>query len=78
MRSFTVATPLDGTLRVSVRPSAGTRVALDVFAGSNRLVHAAGAGTVARTQTICGQRNLRVRVTETRGTGTFRLTVSKP
>jgi hypothetical protein len=78
VRTFTVATPLDGTLRVSARPSAGTRVALDVFAGSSRLVHATGVGTVARTQTICGQRSLRVRVTETRGTGTFRLTVSKP
>jgi hypothetical protein len=78
VRTFTVATPLDGTLRVSVRPSPGTRVAVDVFAGSSRLVHASGAGTVARTQTICGQRSLRVQVTETRGTGTFRLTVSKP
>jgi hypothetical protein len=78
VRTFTVATPLDGTLRVSVRSSAGTRVALDVFNGSSRLVHATGAGTLARTQTICGQRSLRVRVTETRGTGSFRLTVSKP
>ena len=78
VRTFTVATPLDGTLRVSARPSAGTRVALDVFAGATRLVHATGAGTLARTQTICGQRSLRVRVTETRGTGAFRLTVSKP
>jgi hypothetical protein len=78
VRTYTVATPLDGTLRVSVRPSARTRVALDVFAGSSRIVHATGAGTVARTQTICGQRSRRVRVTETRGTGSFQLTVSKP
>ena len=78
VRTFTIATPLDGSLRVSARASTGTRVALDVFAGSSRLVHTSGAATVARTQTICGQRSLRVRVTETRGTGTFRLTVSKP
>jgi hypothetical protein len=78
VRTYTVPTQLDGTLRVSVRPSNGTRVSLDVFAGSSRLVHATGSGTLTRSQTICGQRSLRVRVTETRGTGSFRLTVSKP
>jgi hypothetical protein len=78
VRTYTVPTQLDGTLRVSVRASSGTRVSLDVFAGSSRLVHAAGAGTLTRSQTICGQRSVRVRVTEVRGTGSFRLTVSKP
>jgi hypothetical protein len=78
VRTFTVPTQLDGTLRVSLRPSAGTRLALDVYASSTRLVHAVGAGAFSRTLTICGQRSLRIRVSAVRGYGAFRLTVAKP
>jgi hypothetical protein len=73
-----VPTQLDGTLRVSLRPSAGTRLALDVYASSTRLVHAVGARALARATTICGQRNLRIRVRAVSGNGAFRLTVAKP
>jgi hypothetical protein len=78
VRTYTVPTQLDGTLRVSLRASAGSRVAIDLFASSTRLAHSAGAGTLSRTATICGQRSLRVRVTALRGNGSFRLTVAKP
>ena len=78
VRTYTVATQLDGTLKLSLRPSAGTRLALDVFASSTRLAHAAGTGTLSRTLTICGQRSLRIRVTALRGNGSFRLAVAKP
>jgi hypothetical protein len=77
-RTFNVATPLDGTLKVSLRPSAGTRLTVDVFAASKRVAHAAAAGTVARSTTICGQRTYRIRVHALRGNGSFSLAVSKP
>lgn len=77
-RTYAIATPLDGTLKVTLRPSAGTRLALDVFASSTRLVHAVGAGTLSRSTTICGQRSLRIRVSAVRGSGTFRLAVATP
>jgi hypothetical protein len=77
-RNYTISTQLDGTLKVTLRPSAGTRLALDVYASSTRLVHAVGARALTRSTTICGQRNLRVRVSAVRGTGTFRLAITKP
>jgi len=77
-RSYTVSTQLDGTLKVTLRPSGGTRLALDVYASSTRLVHAVGARALSRSITICGQRSLRIRISAVRGTGTFRLAVAKP
>jgi hypothetical protein len=77
-RTYTIPTQLDGTLTVTLRPSAGTRLALDVYAASTRLVHAVGARSLSRSTTICGQRSLRVRVSAVRGSGTFRLVVAKP
>jgi hypothetical protein len=77
-RTYSVATPLDGTLRLTLRTSAGLRVAIDVFASSTRVAHATGAGTLARSTTVCGARTYRVRVTELKGRGSFQLAVSKP
>lgn len=77
-RTYTIATVLDGTLRVTLRSSTGLRVALDVYASSTRVGHAAGTGTLARSTAICGARTYRVRVTEQRGKGTFRLSLTKP
>ena len=77
-RTLTVATPLDGTLKVTLRPSAGLRLALDVNASSTRLLHATGSAAFARTATICGPRSVSIRVSALRGAGSFRLTVSKP
>ncbi|MFL5950529.1 MAG: hypothetical protein ACJ74M_02895 [Gaiellaceae bacterium] len=77
-RTYAVATPLDGTLKLTLRASAGLRVAVDLFASSARVDHATGAGTLARSTTVCGTRTYRVRVTELKGRGSFRLAVSKP
>ena len=77
-RTFTIATQLDGRLRVTLRPSSSTRLSLDVFAASKRVAHAAGAATLARGLTICGTRSYRVRVRALKGNGSFSLAVSKP
>ena len=69
---------LDGTLKVTLRSSAGLRLALDVYASSTRVEHAAGSGTLSRSAAVCGARTYRIRVTEVRGKGTFRLTEAKP
>ena len=77
-RSFTFATPLDGSLKVTLRSSAGLRVALDVYAGSKRVARAVGTGTLVRSTTVCGARSYRVRVQELRGRGSFSLALSRP
>jgi hypothetical protein len=77
-RSYTVATPLDGTLRLTVRAAAGLRVSVDLFATSTHVAHATGGGTLARSTTVCGARTYRVRVTELKGRGSFQLAVSRP
>jgi hypothetical protein len=77
-RNYSVATPLDGTLKLTLRTSAGLRVAVDVFASSTRVGHVTGAGVLSRSATVCGTRSYRVRVTELKGRGSFQLAVSKP
>jgi hypothetical protein len=77
-RAYTVTTPLDGTLKLTLRTSRSLRVSLDVFASSARVAHAAGAGTLGRSTTVCGTRAYRLRVTELKGRGSFQLAVSKP
>jgi hypothetical protein len=76
-RTFTVATQLDGTLRMTLKPSAGMRLSLDVFASSTRAAHVVSARTVARTFTVCGTRSYRFRVTDLAGRGSVSLTVAK-
>jgi hypothetical protein len=78
VRSYTIGTKLDGTLNVSLRPSAGVRVALDVYASSTRVAHAVGARQISRTLTVCGARSYRIRVTDVSGKGSFRLTADRP
>jgi hypothetical protein len=78
IRTYTVSTPLDGSLTVRLRSPAGLRVALDVYASSTRVGHATGTGTLTRSTTVCGARSYRIRVGELRGKGSFRLTVARP
>jgi hypothetical protein len=78
VRTYTVPTQLDGTLTVTLRPSVGLRLSLEVFASSTRVARAVGSAAVSRSTTICGQRSHRIRVRALRGTGTFSLTVAKP
>jgi len=77
-RAYTFAAPLDGTLKVTLRPSPGLRAALDVYAGPTRVTHAVGARAFSQTTRICGARSYTIRVTEVSGKGSFRLTVGKP
>jgi hypothetical protein len=77
-RTYTIATPLDGPLKVTLRSSAGLRVALDLYATATRVAHVTGGGTLTRTTTVCGARTYRVRVTELRGKGSFRLALETP
>jgi hypothetical protein len=77
-RTFTIAAPLDGSLKVTLRPSAGMRVGLDVFAGAKRVAHTVSARMVSRGTTVCGTRSYRVRVSALSGRGSVQLTVSKP
>ena len=76
-RTFRVTTPLDGMLRVSVRPAARSAVRLTLSAGSTVLARGSAAITTVQT-TVCGQRSVAVRVDRLRGAGAFRLTVSRP
>jgi hypothetical protein len=77
-RTYTVSTPLDGTLKVVLRSSAGLRLALDVYTSSTRVAHATGGGTFSRSATVCGARSYRLRVTELTGRGSFRLSLTEP
>jgi hypothetical protein len=77
-RTYTVSTPLDGTLKVALRSSAGLRVRMDVLASATRVARVTGGGSLARTTTVCGTRTYKVRVTDLRGRGTFRLTLTEP
>ena len=77
-RAFTVATQLDGTLKLTLKPSAGMRLSLDVFASSKSAAHVVSARAVSRTFTVCGARSYRFRVTDLAGRGSVSLTVAKP
>jgi hypothetical protein len=81
VRTYAVATALDGGLRVDLRAAGGIRLRLRVTnaAGSkvaDRTVAAGHRSTVETT--VCGQRSYRARVTRVRGAGAFTLTVTRP
>jgi hypothetical protein len=63
---------------VTLRPSAGMRLGLDVSAGAKRVAHTVSARIVSRGTTICGTRSYRVRVSALSGRGSVQLAVSKP
>jgi hypothetical protein len=77
-RTFTVATQLDGTLRMTLKPSAGMRLSLDVTGSSTRAAHVVSSRAVSRNFTVCGARSYRFRVTDLAGHGSVSLTVAKP
>ncbi|MDQ5820315.1 MAG: hypothetical protein M3540_02630, partial [Actinomycetota bacterium] len=81
-RSYTVATPLDGTLAVRLRGPRAARLTLDLFSGSTRIgraVKPAGALTTSATITVCGQRSVGIRLTRAaKSVGAFALAISKP
>ncbi len=77
-RTFTVATQLDGTMKMTLRASGGMRVSLDVFASSTSAAHVVSTRAVSRTFTVCGARSYRFRLTDLSGRGSVSLTVAKP
>jgi hypothetical protein len=78
-RSFTISTPLDGILRVTVRPPARSALRLTISAPGGGAALARGANGVRTVSTtVCGQRSVVVRVDRIRGAGSFRLAVSRP
>jgi hypothetical protein len=77
-RTVTVATPLDGTLRVNLRPARGMRLSFDLFASSTRVAHVVTSSSVTRSTTVCGARSYRIRVQALKGRGTVRLSLSTP
>jgi hypothetical protein len=80
-RNIAVPTPLDGSLRVTVRGVRNARVAFDLLDSAGaRLLHTvvSGATTKSLSATVCGTRAYRARLTLQRGSGRFQLAVSKP
>ena len=76
MRSFSVATPLDGNLRLRLAASTKLRLRLTLYDPGRKLILATGGRKLSAL--ICGQHSLAVRVTRQAGAGTFRLSISKP
>jgi len=78
-RTSTVATPLDGTARLTLRVSRGA-VTAEVLAGAKRLARvgvSAGRGG-SRSVTVCGQRSLRVRFTAAKRAARYTATFTRP
>jgi hypothetical protein len=78
----TLATPLDGTVRVTLRVPAKSRLTLALVdpASGRVLTSTTKSAPYAASvkTTACGQRSLLARVTAVKGAGTYRLTVSRP
>ena len=68
-RSYTISTPLDGTLRVALTHARSLKATLAVSSGGAR---------VASPSTVCGTRSVKLTVTRKSGSGAFKLTVSTP
>src|SRR5437660_3072997 len=78
VRTLTVPTQLDGTLKVSLRPTRGLRLAVTIYATSTRVTRAVTASSFSRTTTICGARTYSIRVQALKGQGSVRMSVSTP
>jgi hypothetical protein len=81
----TIATPLDGTVRVTMRVPPRSRLTVqlaDPVTGSVLADAARGTGATASSVTVqataCGRRSLLARVQAVKGGGAFRLTVVRP
>jgi hypothetical protein len=77
----TIAIPLDGTVRISLRPPANSRMTLGLADAAGHVIAAttkSAPSTATVSTTACGQRSLVARVTAVKGAGSFRLTVTRP
>jgi hypothetical protein len=80
-RGFRIATPLDGTFRVTLSSPQNARFTLRVVdpATGNVLGSSTTGGRVQAVETtVCGQRTLQMQVKRLRGSGMFSLAVSRP
>jgi hypothetical protein len=80
-RTVSVQTPLDGNMQVSLRGVKNARVSLDLVSSTGaRVLHTVVSGATTRTlkSVVCGTRAYAAKVTLQRGSGTFRLTISRP
>jgi hypothetical protein len=80
-RGFRIATPLDGTFRVTLTAPRNARFALRVVDPSSgkELGSSTGTGQVQSVETsVCGQRLLQVQVKRQRGSGSFGLAIATP
>jgi hypothetical protein len=75
-RAFPIATPLDGSLRLTLTAPAKMRLRLSLYDRSRNVTVATGGRRVSTT--ICGHRSLTVRVTRNAGAGRFNLSITKP
>jgi hypothetical protein len=79
-RTHTVATPLDGTLRVTLTAPAAAKLRIELLTADGARIgrRTATAGTTTMTTTVCGSRFHHVRVATPSAAARYRLTVSKP
>ena len=80
-RGFRIATPLDGTFRVTLTSPPNTRFTLRVVdpTSGRELGTPTGTGRLKVVETnVCGQRTLQVQVKRQRGSGSFSLAVARP
>jgi hypothetical protein len=80
VKTVSVATPLDGTVRVAARSSKGERLRVQLLSASGTATSTAvvpGGSSRSVSGTACGARTVRVRVTLTRGAGRVTLTSSR-
>lgn len=80
-RGFRIATPLDGTFRVTLTSPARSQFTLRVVDPSSgkELGSSVGSARVKTVETsVCGQRTLQVQVKRQRGSGSFSLAVARP
>jgi hypothetical protein len=75
-RSFPLATPLDGRLRITLTAPAKMRLRLSLYDTRRKTIVATGGRRLHTT--ICGQRSLSVRVSRQAGAGRFSVSISKP
>nr|MBA3718590.1 hypothetical protein [Actinomycetota bacterium] len=78
LRSYVVSTPLDGSMKVSLRSSAKATFRLDVLSPNLKSLGHATGKNAATSAIVCGDRGLQVRVTRVTGQGSFRLAISRP
>jgi hypothetical protein len=80
-RGFRVATPLDGTFRVTLNSPRNSRFTLRLVdpANGSQLASSTGVERVKTVEaSVCGQRTLQVQVKRFKGAGAFSLAVSRP